>query len=107
MLTLGNSRLKILESSILVANIPSANLGIYPVPNVGIFTVAVSFSEETTFSIRVYDHLSHLILEIKDARTSSGLYEKIIDLRPTASSYYYVEIISANFREVRKVIITK
>ena len=36
-----------------------------------------------------------------------GLYEKIIDLKLTASSYYYVEIISTDFREVRKVIIRK
>ena len=97
------------ESSILVQleNTPEIDLGIYPVPNLGVFTVAISFPEETTFNIRVYDKWSQTVLEIKDARTSSGYYAKLIDMGNVSTGVYYVEIFNNTYREVRKILIRK
>ena len=97
------------ESSILVQYeyTPKIDLGIYPVPNLGVFTVAISFPEETTFNIRVYDHLSQKILDIPNVSTTNGVSARIINLGTTSSGFYYVEIVNSTYREIRKILITK
>ena len=96
------------QSSILVQleNTPEIDLEIFPVPNFGIFTLNVSFPEETTFNIRVYKE-SHTVLEIRDARTSNGYYSKLIELRHVSTGVYYVEIFNNTYRQVRKILIRK
>jgi hypothetical protein len=80
---------------------------IYPVPSDGLFTTTIRTPEETTFIIRVYDHLGHIILEVNNARTISGIYERIIDIRPSPSGIYYIEFLNSKFKETRKVLVNR
>ena len=87
--------------------IPEMHFDIYPVPSDGLFTAAVSSSLETTFTLRIFSYTGHKILEINGLKTTNGVLERVIDLRPIPSGIYYVEFLNGNFKEVRKVLINK
>ena len=86
---------------------PVTQVAVYPIPNNGRFTAKIESSIEGQFTIRIYNHAGDRILEIKDATTINGNYEKLIDLRPIPSGVYYIEIVNGNFRETRKLLINK
>lgn len=81
--------------------------GVYPVPSNGLINATISSPVETSFYIKIYNHSGAKIMEIRDAATVSGIYHRAIDLRPIPSGIYYVEFINGQFKEVRKVLITK
>ena len=87
--------------------IPEKSFGIYPVPSNGVFTASITFPVESTFTLRIYDHLGNKIMEIVDARTVGGSWEKIIDLGSVSNGLYFVEFYNASFQEVLKLIINR
>ena len=46
-------------------------------------------------------------MEIIDAKTVGGAYEKLIDLGPIYNGLYFVEFYNKNFYEVRKLLIQR
>jgi len=94
-------------SPALALTIPESQSSVYPVPNNGIFNILITSPVETSFSIKVFNHLGDKIMEITDASTASGKYLKSIDLRPIPSGIYYVEFLNGQSRVIRKVIINK
>ena len=94
-------------SPAFAVTMPEVNFGVYPVPSDGLFNATISSPVETNFNIRIYNHLGDKIMEIKDARTVNGEYDKAIDLRPIPSGMYYVEFFNGQFREVRKVLVNR
>jgi len=46
-------------------------------------------------------------MEIVDARTVGGSWEKIIDLGSVSNGLYFVEFYNASFQEVLKLIINR
>ena len=87
--------------------IPGKTFDLYPIPSNGIFTASITFPIESTFNIAVYDHLGNKIMEIIDAKTVGGAYEKLIDLGSIFSGLYFVEFYNKDFSEVRKLLIQK
>ena len=87
--------------------IPGKSFGIYPVPSNGVFTASITFPVESTFSVRIYDHLGNKIMEIVDARTVGGAWEKIIDLGSVSNGLYFVEFYNPSFQEVLKLLINR
>ena len=57
------------QSEVIDLKIPIKSSIVYPVPNKGIFNAKITFPEETTFSIAVYDPLGKKTMEIIDAKT--------------------------------------
>jgi hypothetical protein len=94
-------------SPAFTVSMPESYFGVYPVPSDGLFNATISSPVETTFIIRIFNHLGKKIMEIRDARTSGGKYLKAIDLRPIPSGVYYVEFLNGDFREVRKVLVNR
>ena len=86
---------------------PQAEFSVYPVPNKGVFTAKISSPVASTFTIRVFDHLGKKLIEVNDAKTVDGIYEKIIDLRPAPGGIYYLEFINGTFKETRKVLVNR
>jgi len=94
-------------SDTLGLKIPGRNFNIYPVPSNGIFTAAISFPQEETFTINIYDHLGAKIMEITDAKTVGGFYSKVINLEYLSNGLYFVEFTNSTFREVKKLLISR
>jgi hypothetical protein len=98
--------------SLSIADAPTFTIkaqvfSVYPVPSDGLFTVVMTYPEETTFAVNIYNPRGEKILEIKDAKTISGIYEKLLDLRPIPTGIYYVEFVNSKFKEVRKVLVNR
>jgi len=87
--------------------VPTKAFKIYPIPSNGIFTVAMTFPQEETFTINIYDHLGNKVMEVVDAKTVGGAYSKVINLEYLANGLYFVEFINPTFRIIRKMLITK
>ena len=87
--------------------VPTKAFKIYPIPSNGIFTVAMTFPQEETFTINIYDHLGNKVMEVVDAKTVGGAYSKVINLEYLANGLYFVEFINPTFRTIRKMLITK
>jgi len=79
---------------------------IFPVPNDGIFSARIITQNEQTFNILIYDQVGIKIYESKNI-TVKGLYQKIIDLRPTPNGVYTVVFKNSDHSAVRKIIINK
>ena len=91
----------------LPVNLPVPEYGVYPVPNNGHFTVSIKSPVETTFTISIIDHLGQKVMDINNAETVNGIYMKVIDLPPLPSGYYYVEFLSSQFKETRKMFVKR
>ena len=88
-------------------SVPSKAFKVYPVPSNGIFTAAITFPQEETFTINIYDHLGNKVMEVNDARTVGGAYLKVINLEYLANGLYFVEFTNPTFRVIKKLLITK
>ena len=87
--------------------IPEKTFEVYPVPSNGIFNASITFPVESTFNIAIYDHLGNKIMEILDAKTVGGSYEKTIDLGSIFNGLYFIEFYNTSFHEVRKLLISR
>ena len=67
----------------------------------------MTFPVESTFTINIYDNLGNKIMEIKDAKTTGGTYDNIINLGSVVSGNYYIEFINNDFHEVIKLLVSK
>ena len=87
--------------------IPEVHFDVFPVPSDGLFTTSITSPTEAIFTLRIFSYTGHLILEMTGLRTTNGVLEKVIDLRPIPSGIYYVEFSNSNFKEVRKVLVNR
>jgi hypothetical protein len=78
---------------------------VYPVPNDGHFTVAISLPSEDIFDITVYNSLGVQLFELPGIVVKSK-FKRIIDLRPKVPKGLYVVIFKCNdYQVVKKVLI--
>ena len=87
--------------------VPGRFFAVGPNPSNGIFTVFVTFPQEETFTITIYDRLGKKIMDVINAQTVGGSYHKEINLSYLASGFYFVEFKNSTFSEIRKVTIVK
>ncbi len=84
----------------------STSFNIYPVPNDGRFTVAVTSPLHQSFTIMIYNQLGMIIYEL-DQLQVNGVFEKQIDLRPAPDGMYSVVFTSGSDKVVRKILIKR
>jgi hypothetical protein len=84
----------------------STGINIYPVPNDGRFTVAISSPVTATYTITVYNKVGQEIRSVDNIRVA-GITEHVIDLRPAASGIYSVVVTDGEHRVVRKIIVSR
>jgi hypothetical protein len=84
----------------------SAKFVVYPVPNDGQFTAAITYPTLENFTIKVYNNLGVMIYEIRNVEVD-GTTERSIDLRPTPSGIYSVIFENGNNRVIRKILINR
>jgi hypothetical protein len=78
---------------------------VYPVPNNGQFTVAISLPSEDTFDITVYNSLGIQLYQIPDVFVQNK-YKQVIDLRPKMPKGLYAVIFKcADYQVVKKMLI--
>ncbi len=85
----------------------SASFSIFPVPNDGLFTAAISYPGDVTFTIVIYNQLGGKLFEIRDVATVGGKFETRIDLRPIPNGIYSVVFMNSEYKVVKKVLINK
>jgi hypothetical protein len=79
---------------------------VYPVPNDGHFTVAISLPVEDVFNVIVYNSLGVQIFELPDILVDKK-YKHVIDLRPKmARGLYTVVFKCEDYRVVKKIVIS-
>ena len=78
---------------------------IYPVPNNGRFTAAISWPTAAFFSIAIYNELGAMIYQKADIRVS-GTATELIELISTPPGVYTVVFTSSDCRVIRKIIIS-
>jgi hypothetical protein len=83
-----------------------SGISVYPVPNDGLFTIAITSPVKATYSVQIFNQIGSKIFELTDLSVN-GLLEKQIDLRPVASGIYTVVFISNDQKVIRKVLINK
>lgn len=79
---------------------------LYPVPNDGEFTVAITTPDEQQFSIQVYDPLGKKIYEHTDF-VINGDFRKAINLKPMPTGIYTIAFRTKDGNVVRKFYIRK
>jgi hypothetical protein len=78
---------------------------VYPIPNDGHFTVAISLPAEDTFDITVYNSLGIQIFELPGIVVKDR-YKHVIDLRPKLPKGLYTVVFKCDdYRVVKKVLI--
>jgi hypothetical protein len=83
-----------------------SRFNIFPVPNHGKFTLAITTPVTDHFDLAVYNPLGARVFEMDDLEVS-GSSEKLVDLTPVAPGIYTI-VLSGNYsRLVRKIIITE
>ncbi|MFZ4572595.1 MAG: T9SS type A sorting domain-containing protein, partial [Bacteroidales bacterium] len=78
---------------------------IYPVPNNGRFTAAISWPTAAFFSIAIYNGLGAMIYQKNDIRVI-GTATELIELISTPPGVYTVVFTSSDCRVIRKFIIS-
>jgi hypothetical protein len=86
--------------------IAGASFNVYPVPNNGVFKVAIQSPVEETYTIRVYNQLGVNIHELS-ARTYGGHFESKVDLGLVADGVYSVVFMNSEHKVIRKMIVSK
>jgi hypothetical protein len=86
--------------------ISGASFNVYPVPNNGVFKVAIQTPVEENYTIRVYNQLGVSMYEMT-ARTFGGKFESKIDLGLVADGVYSVVFLNEQHKVVRKMIVSK
>jgi hypothetical protein len=81
-------------------------VNIYPVPNDGLFTVALVSTSAQTFRITVLNNLGVVIREMP-ALEVKGTLQQVIDLRPVPNGIYTVIIQNSDNRMIRKIVVNK
>jgi hypothetical protein len=87
----------------LAAGTPN-RYNLYPVPNNGEFTLSIITPGQQTFNVAIYNHLGKKIYELHNL-IIDGEYTREINLRPTASGVYLINIQSEKEKEVLKMTI--
>jgi len=82
---------------------PSTSINVYPVPNDGRFTAAITTASPQSFTISVYNNLGVKIYSEANVEVNSSL-NKVIDLRPLPNGVYTV-VFENNLNQVVKKII--
>ncbi|MDP1622166.1 MAG: hypothetical protein Q8M08_07485 [Bacteroidales bacterium] len=78
---------------------------VYPIPNDGHFTVAISLPAEDTFDITIFNSLGVKIFEIPAVFVKSK-FKRLIDLRPRFPKGLYTVVFKCDdYRVVKKVLI--
>jgi hypothetical protein len=78
---------------------------VYPVPNNGQFTVAISLPAEDTFDITVYNSLGVQLYQIPDVFVQDK-FKQVIDLRPKMPKGLYAVIFKCtDYQVVKKMLI--
>jgi len=95
------------QSEVIDLKIPIKSSIVYPVPNKGIFNAKITFPEETTFSIAVYDPLGKKTMEIIDAKTTQGVYNQELNLGPVSTGLYVLIFYNSKFKIQHKIQIHK
>ncbi|MEI7522672.1 MAG: MBG domain-containing protein [Mariniphaga sp.] len=95
------------KSPVISLTVPPKSSIIYPVPNSGIFRAKITFPEETTFNIAVYDPLGNMVREILDAKTSQGVYDQEINLGSVSSGLYVLLFYNSKIKIEHKIQIHK
>jgi len=89
-----------------VDELQAGNFNIFPVPNDGKFTVAMTSASKENFTITVLNNLGVQIREIRDVQVH-GRFEQVINLRPVAPGIYMVVIRNSEQHIVRRIIVGK
>lgn len=79
---------------------------LYPVPNNGEFTVAITTPDEQQFSILVYDQLGKKMYEHTDF-VINGDFRQVLNLRPIPTGIYTIIFLTKDGKEVRKFNVKK
>jgi hypothetical protein len=83
-----------------------ADISIYPVPNDGRFTIAVTSRKAENYSITIYNYLGTKVYDLKNLEIN-GSYKRDIDLGTVAEGIYMVMIRTAESQAVRRIFIKK
>jgi hypothetical protein len=83
-----------------------ADISIYPVPNDGRFTIAVTSRKAENYSITIYNYLGTKVYDLKNLEIN-GPYKRDIDLGTVAEGIYMVMIRTAESQAVRRIFIKK
>ena len=83
-----------------------ALFSVYPVPNNGLFTTAISSPIDEKYTISVYNSIGALVFEKKEVQVY-GMKEEVIDLQHALPGFYYVLFKNDTHHIVKKISILK
>jgi hypothetical protein len=80
---------------------------VYPVPNNGIFTIAISGSMKNATAVTIYNIMGIKIFELQDIFPVRGRFEKTIDLHSIPEGIYCVIFTNGAEKTARRIIVTR
>ena len=89
-----------------ITPLSGTQIGIYPIPNDGRFTLSITSASPEIYSISVMNNLGIKIHELKGVDIN-GKTDIVIDLRPVTNGVYTVIIQDSQNRVVRKILVNK
>ena len=92
------------ESDVTEQPIADLKFEVYPVPNNGQFTVAITSPIQETYTIMVYNYIGIKMLEKNNILVNDQTVQKL-DIRPAPTGLYTVVFINGNKQVVRKIIV--
>jgi len=84
----------------------STSINVYPVPNDGQFTAAITTSSPQSFTISVYNSLGVKIYAEPNVEVNSSI-NKVIDLRPVPNGVYTLIFENSQNQIVKKTVVNK
>jgi hypothetical protein len=79
---------------------------VYPVPNLGEFTISITTPEEQVFSILIHNQLGQKVYEISNL-VINGAYQQVINLLPASTGIYTLTFRNKDGNVVKKFTVNK
>ena len=89
-----------------ITPLSGTQIGIYPIPNDGRFTLSITSASPEMYSISVMNNLGIKIHELQGVNIL-GTTDLVIDLRPVTNGVYSVIIQDSQNRVVKKILVNK
>ena len=98
----------VLNSNATTDAVPDVQLKfeIYPVPNDGEFTAAISSPIEDVYTIQVFNSIGIKMREFQGIKVN-GLTKTNIDIRPTPPGLYTVVLLNSQNHAIRKILVNR
>jgi hypothetical protein len=85
---------------------PESSFVVYPVPNEGNFTLAITSQTKQSFKMQIFNNIGQMVFEMRNVRVD-GRYEQQIDLGVIPAGIYTIVLHNDQSTMIKKILVRK